>query len=99
MVEEIVAAARKRVAALDGVEPHAAYGHPSEELALFSGSVDLLVIGSRSYGPFGRLIHGSTARRLARTARSPLLVLPRAGREAGGKRSSAAAEEVSAGVR
>jgi nucleotide-binding universal stress UspA family protein len=80
--EQLVDDARRRVAALDGVEPHAAYGHPAEELALYSASLDLLVIGSRSSGPIGRLVHGSTAQQLARTARCPLLVLTRAARKA-----------------
>lgn len=56
----------------------ACVGDPGEELAVFSGSVDLLVIGSRSYGPIGRLVHGATERRLLRSARSALLVVPRA---------------------
>ena len=62
---------------LGGVEPHAGHGEPAEELALYSRSVDLLVIGSRGYGPIGRVVHGSTAEKLARTARCPLLVLTR----------------------
>ena len=33
-------------------------GHDAEELALYGASVDLLVVGSRGYGPLGRLIHG-----------------------------------------
>ncbi len=77
-----------RVAKLDGVEPHAAYGKPAEELAVYSASIDLLVVGSRSYGPFGRLVHGSTAHELTRTARCPLLVLTRAAREAAAKVAS-----------
>lgn len=81
-IDDLVEDARERVAEIDGVEPHAAYGQPAEELARYGASLDLLVIGSRSYGPIGRLVHGSTALRLARTARSPLLVLTRAVREA-----------------
>jgi len=54
-----------------------AYGVPAEELALYSASLDLSVVGSRGYGPIGRLVHGSTSQKLARTARCPLLVLPR----------------------
>jgi len=45
---------------------------------------DVLVIGSRSFGPVGRFVHGSVAQRLARSARCPLLVLNRAAREAEG---------------
>ncbi|MDQ2897688.1 MAG: universal stress protein, partial [Actinomycetota bacterium] len=81
-IEEMVDAARERIAGLGGVEPHAAYGEPAEELALYSASLDLLVVGSRSYGPIGRLVHGSTSHHLARTARCPLLVLTRAARAA-----------------
>lgn len=79
-LEEVVEAARERIAALGGVEPHAAYGSAPEELALYSASLDLLVTGSRDYGPVGRMLHGSTTARLARTARCPLLVLTRAAR-------------------
>lgn len=78
----LVEDARERISALGGVEPHAAYGTPAEELAIYSASLDLLVTGSRGYGPLGRLVHGSTSRQLARTARCPLLVLPRGPRAA-----------------
>jgi nucleotide-binding universal stress UspA family protein len=77
-LEQLIEAARARIAALGDVEPHAAYGEPAEELALYGASVDLLIVGSRGYGPIGRLVHGSTSRRLAQTARCPLLVLTRA---------------------
>jgi nucleotide-binding universal stress UspA family protein len=72
-----VESARDEIAAL-GVEPHAAYGVPAEELALYGASVDLLVVGSRGYGPIGRIFHGSTSFQLVRSARCPLLVLTRA---------------------
>ena len=72
--------ARGRIAALGDVEPYAAYGQPAEELALYSASLDLLIIGSRGYGPIGRLIHGSTSQQLAHSARCPLLVLTRTAR-------------------
>jgi nucleotide-binding universal stress UspA family protein len=81
-IGESVQEARDRIEACGDVEPHAAYGQPAEELALYSASLDLLVIGSRSYGPVGRLVHGSTAQQLARSARCPLLVLTRAARAA-----------------
>ena len=72
--------ARGRIAALGDVEPHAEYGQPAEELALYSASLDLLIVGSRGYGPIGRLIHGSTSQQLAHSARCPLLVLARTAR-------------------
>jgi nucleotide-binding universal stress UspA family protein len=82
-IEELVDDARERIAALGGVEPHAVYGVPTEELALYSASLGLLVVGSRGYGPIGRLVHGSTSQQLARTAHCPLLVLTRGARAAG----------------
>ena len=77
-IEELLAQARRRISDLGDVEPHAAYGFPAEELGLYSASVDLLVVGSRGYGPIGRLIHGSTSGHLTRTSRCPVLVLSRA---------------------
>lgn len=81
-VQDIVNDARLRVASVGGIEAHSVYGEPAEGLARYSGSVDLLVVGSRGYGPLGRLVHGSTSRDLARTSRCPLLVLPRGARRA-----------------
>lgn len=78
-IEAMVAEARHRIERL-GAIPHAAYGDPAEELAAYSGSLDLLVVGSRGYGPLGRLMHGSTSQELARRVRCPLLVLTRATR-------------------
>jgi nucleotide-binding universal stress UspA family protein len=79
-VDTLLYEARERLTALGGVEAHAAYGDAAEELALYSASLDLLIVGSRGYGPVGRLIHGSTSRKLAHMARCPLLVLPRSAR-------------------
>ncbi|HUA47559.1 MAG TPA: universal stress protein [Solirubrobacteraceae bacterium] len=81
-INRLVAKARDRIAAREGVEPHAVYGDTVEELTLYSASLDLLVVGSRGYGPLGRLVHGSTAQHLAGTARCPLLVLTRSARTA-----------------
>jgi nucleotide-binding universal stress UspA family protein len=78
LIDQLVAEAHDRVAALGGVTPRAEYGDPAEELARFSASLDLLVVGSRGYGPIGRLIHGSTSRQLLRSTHCALLVLPRA---------------------
>jgi nucleotide-binding universal stress UspA family protein len=78
-LEAEVKEARERLAALGDVDAHAAYGEPAEELTLYGASVDLLIVGSRGYGPLGRLIHGRTSLQLAHSARCPLLVLPRAG--------------------
>jgi len=77
IVEKDRKAAAERVSSLEGVDATAVYGLPGEELAAFGHRVDLLVVGSRNYGPLRRLVLGSTSDGLARHARCPLLVLPR----------------------
>jgi nucleotide-binding universal stress UspA family protein len=69
--------AKRQLASLGGVDGRVAVGVPEEELAAFSAELDLLVVGSRSYGPVRRLIFGSTSQHLARWGRCPLLALPR----------------------
>ena len=51
--------------------------HTGEELAAFGDQLDILVVGSRSYGAARRLVLGSTSDYLERHARCSLLVLPR----------------------
>jgi nucleotide-binding universal stress UspA family protein len=75
-VGPLVNEARDLITALGGVEAHVAYGDATEELGLYSASLDLLIVGSLAYGPIGRQIHGSTSTKLAHMARCPLLVLP-----------------------
>ena len=72
-------AARAGLSELEGVEGRAVRGLPGEELAAFGDEVDILVVGSRGYGPLRRLVLGSTSEYLQRHARCALLVLPRAG--------------------
>ena len=95
-IEELVEDARERIVALGGIEPHAVYGAPAEELSLYSGSLDLLVVGSRGYGPIGRLVHGTTSQPLVRMARCPLLVLTRTARAAGTTHTIEQDEELAA---
>lgn len=88
--EELLETARKDAAVDAQLRWHVAstVGRGLHELSEQVGA-DLLVVGSRSYGPIGRLMHGSTAQQLARTARCPLLVLTRAAREADAVASAA----------
>ncbi len=76
-IEAVVAGAQQRLDALDGVEGRAVYGVVGEELVTFGRGVDVLIVGSRSYGPARRLIHGSTSSYLLSHAPCVLLVLPR----------------------
>jgi nucleotide-binding universal stress UspA family protein len=46
------------------------------ELEALSGAVDLLVAGSRGWGPAVRVVLGSSTDRLSHTAQCPLLVVP-----------------------
>jgi nucleotide-binding universal stress UspA family protein len=52
-------------------------GRPAEELARCSADLDLLIVGSRSYGPVRRLLLASTSARLAREASCPVFIVPR----------------------
>ncbi len=76
-IEEIVAEASARMKKLPEVDGRAVYGLAGEELAAFGEDVELLVVGSRGYGPLRRLVLGSTSDYLERHARCSLLVLPR----------------------
>lgn len=85
--------ANQRLSALgDDIEGKAVLGVPGEELAAFGAQVDLLVVGSRSYGPVRRLMLGSTSEYLSRHARCPVLVLPRAAAAVGHEAPSDTAE-------
>ncbi len=76
-IDTFMQEANERMRALKGAEGRAVYGLTGEELAAFSDELDLLVVGSRSYGPLKRLVLGSTSDYLERHARCSLLVLPR----------------------
>jgi nucleotide-binding universal stress UspA family protein len=52
-------------------------GRPADALLPFSEQVDLIVIGSRRWGPVARLLLGSTGEALAHDAACALLVVPR----------------------
>ena len=54
-----------------------AVGTAVDELVELSRTVDLLVVGSRAWGPVRRTLIGSTAAKLMRRAHCPVLVLPR----------------------
>jgi nucleotide-binding universal stress UspA family protein len=52
-------------------------GDPSGELVALSAGCDLLVLGSRRWGPVRRLVLGSTSEAVIRHAECAVLVLPR----------------------
>jgi nucleotide-binding universal stress UspA family protein len=75
---EIVAKVRAAVPAdlLEGTE--VLDGRVTDELTRVSRELDLLICGSRGYGPVRSLLLGGVSWTLAQTAACPLLVVPRA---------------------
>ena len=51
-------------------------GNPAEELVKASRDADLLVVGSRGVGGFGRLLMGSVSSQVTYHAASPVVVVP-----------------------
>ncbi len=79
-VAEPYAAIERAIDAVDDaveVHAHMLVGPVAETLANACGDADLLVTGSRDYGPLERVLIGSTASRLVHTAPCPVLVVPR----------------------
>ena len=76
-IDRLIDRHAERLAALHDVHGVVTYGGPREELAQFGKDLDLLIVGSRGYGPIGRLVHGSVSHYLVGHATCSLLVLPR----------------------
>ena len=55
-------------------------GDPAEELVRASTCADLIVVGSRRYGPLHAVLAGAVSGRLIRAAACPVIVVPRAPR-------------------
>lgn len=81
-IDVLLGEAKGRMHELTDVEGEAIYGLAGEELAAFGDRVDLLVVGSRGYGPVKRLVLGSTSDYLERHARCSVLVLTRVAAQA-----------------
>lgn len=89
-IEKDVNAARRRIAALGDVEPHAELAENAVDgLRRYGGSVDLLVVGAHSHR--GREPKQSKAQRLAEGPPSPLLVLATTAAQRVGRRSQPSA--------
>ena len=73
----LVDQAQRSLDAIDGVAGIAVSGGPREELTRLADEVDLLIVGSRGYGPLGCVLHGSVSSYLERHVSSALLILPR----------------------
>lgn len=74
------AALRSVIAELDGgveVKVDAFVEDPAETLVRVSENLDLLVCGSRGYGPLRAVLLGGVSRRVVAEAHCPVIVLPR----------------------
>jgi nucleotide-binding universal stress UspA family protein len=78
-VEGLAAEALRELGDLATV--HVVEGRPDVALASRSSELDLIVVGSRGYGPLKRLMLGSTSSKLVRSAACPVIVLPRGAHE------------------
>ena len=61
----------------DAVESVFVVGDPVKELASRSEAADLVVMGSRGYGPLRSVLLGSVSGRLVGEAACPVIVIPR----------------------
>lgn len=75
--------AERDLADLGQLVEHVAEGDPIHELWRFSGTVDLLVLGTRAAGTLHRILSGSTADALSTSSRCALLVVGHSGDDAG----------------
>jgi nucleotide-binding universal stress UspA family protein len=66
----------RAVAAYPGAQAAFVIGDPARELALESEVSDLLVIGSRGYGPEPAVLLGEVSGRLVETAVCPVVIVP-----------------------
>jgi nucleotide-binding universal stress UspA family protein len=74
-----VAEMRERAEAIDGVEVEVEVveGDAAIELGRAGEHLDLLVLGSRGYGPVRRVLLGSVSAKAVRHVRCPMLIVPR----------------------
>jgi len=78
-IEQTLTRVCEELAAGDGVpiEHETIRGDPGSVLVERSKELDLLVLGSRAYGPLRHVLLGSVSARAMREARCPVLVVPR----------------------
>jgi nucleotide-binding universal stress UspA family protein len=76
----------------NGATGEAVVGVAREELVRVSEHMDLLVLGSRGYGPVRRALLGGSADRIVHAAACPVIVVPRGAQEAHATEQPAAIE-------
>lgn len=99
IVGRTVEEARERLEARGGLKVSIARGAAAPSLLEFSSRVDLLVLGSRAYGPARRMLLGSTSDAVVRDAACPVLILPLPVlADTGAHEAATASEPVAAGA-
>jgi nucleotide-binding universal stress UspA family protein len=85
---------RKAIAALEDIDAEVEIidGTTTQELVLAGARFDLLVMGSRGYGPIRRALLGTTSGRVAEAAACPVLITPRGGIRGGPRPTNTDAE-------
>jgi nucleotide-binding universal stress UspA family protein len=76
--EEMLAGLRESLPTPLPVENLVMAGDPVVQLARAADRVDLLVLGSRGYGPIGRALAGSVSGAVVRRVDCPVVIVPRA---------------------
>ena len=76
-VEQNVAAAIEQVGGAVKSEIDLVYGDPADTLLGFTSTLDVLVMGSRAYGPQRAVLLGGVSRKVIVRSACPVLVLPR----------------------
>jgi nucleotide-binding universal stress UspA family protein len=84
-LDEVQAAASELAV---GAEVSATVGDPGYEMRAFSQTVDLIVVGSRRWGPVARLVTGGVGETLVAGASCSLLIVARPGRSRRVRRTS-----------
>jgi nucleotide-binding universal stress UspA family protein len=90
---ELAVRVQRRADAIDGVDVHSRTVTGSAQRVLVDASegADLLVAGSRGYGPLHSVLVGSVSRYLVDHAACPVLVVPRVASEAADRTPHASA--------
>ncbi len=75
---EAVLEAGEQAVAAPGTTTEILVGEPAIALAEASAGLDLLIVGSRGYGPLRRVLLGDVSAKLVREVQCPAIVVPRA---------------------
>jgi nucleotide-binding universal stress UspA family protein len=79
--EQVLDDATRDIPDLVPVERVLRHGEPADEIVAAAEDSDLLVMGSRGYGPIRRALLGGVSSKVVRSASCPVLVLPRSAGE------------------